>query len=59
MVEPGDVSAIAQAIKSYILRPKKRLVYGQKARERALTVHDAAIGAKKLAGIYERILAGH
>jgi glycosyltransferase involved in cell wall biosynthesis len=52
LVEPGDVSAIAQALKSYILSLKKRSLYGLKARRRALTVHDARIGAKKLAAVY-------
>ncbi len=58
VVEPGDVSAIAQAIKGYVLNFKKRLIYGQKARARAVGVHDAYIGAKKLAAIYERVMAG-
>lgn len=52
MVEPGDVSAIATALKSYILAPKKRLQYGNMARQRATSVHDARIGAKKLAALY-------
>lgn len=52
LVEPGDVSAIAQALKSYILSLKMRLAYGAAARKRALTVHDARIGAKKLAALY-------
>ncbi len=55
VVEPGDVSAIAQAVKSYILNPQKRLVYGVAARERAIRVHDARIGAKKLAGLYRSL----
>jgi glycosyltransferase involved in cell wall biosynthesis len=52
LVEPGDVMAIAQALKSYILNPKKRLTYAGIARKRAVTVHDARIGAKKLAALY-------
>ncbi len=52
MVDPGDVPALAQALKSYILSPRKRSVYGQAARNRAVTVHDARIGAKKLAALY-------
>jgi len=52
LVPPGDVSAIAQALKSYILSPKKRLAYGAAARRRAVSVHDARIGAKKLAALY-------
>lgn len=52
MVEPGNISAIAAALKSFILYPKKRQQYGSLARKRALGVHDARIGAKKLAALY-------
>jgi glycosyltransferase involved in cell wall biosynthesis len=52
LVEPGNVSAIAHALKSYILRPKKRMLYAARARKRAVDVHDARIGAKKLAALY-------
>lgn len=56
VVEPGDISAIAEAIKGFIMNPKKRLLYGQKARDRAIHVHDAKLGAGKLASIYERVM---
>ncbi len=56
IVEPGNVAAIAEALKSYILNPKKRLAYGAKARARAVTVHDSKIGAKKLAEVYEMVM---
>ena len=56
IVEPGNVSAIAEALKSYILSPKKRLEFAKKARTRALTVHDARIGAKKLAALYTSLI---
>jgi glycosyltransferase involved in cell wall biosynthesis len=52
LVEPGDVSGIAEALQTYILSPKKRMVYGELARKRAVTVHDARIGAKKIAALY-------
>ncbi|MCX6793876.1 MAG: glycosyltransferase family 4 protein [Candidatus Gottesmanbacteria bacterium] len=52
LVEPADVSGIAQALKSYILSPKKRILYAARARQRAVQVHDAGIGAKKLAALY-------
>ncbi len=55
LVEPGDVPAIAQALQSYILSPKKRQYYGAKARRRAIHVHDAGIGAKKLAALYSSL----
>ncbi len=56
VVEPGDVSAIATALKSFILSPKKRLEYGARARQRAETVHDARLGAKKLAALYTSVM---
>lgn len=57
VVEPGDVAAIAEALKSFILNPKKRLLYAKKARQRAVTVHDARIGANKLAALYTSLLS--
>jgi glycosyltransferase involved in cell wall biosynthesis len=56
LIEPGDIPAITQALKSYILSPKKRMMYGQLARKRAVTVHDAGIGAKKLAALYTSLV---
>jgi glycosyltransferase involved in cell wall biosynthesis len=57
LVKPGDVSAITKAVKSFILNPKKRLAYGKKARRRAETVHDIAIGARKLSDLYHHLLS--
>lgn len=56
VVPPGDVAAIARAIKAFIVNPELRLRYAKKARERALTVHDITIGAKKLDLLYQRLL---
>lgn len=58
VVEPGDIPAIAQALKSYILSPQKRELFSKKARARAIHVHDARIGANKLAALYTRVMAG-
>lgn len=58
IVEPGDVPAIAEAVKSYMRSPRKRLLYAKKARERAVTVHDARLGANKLADLYTSVSAG-
>jgi len=52
IVEPGDVPALTASIRSFILNKNKRIFYAKKARHRALTVHDARIGAKKLAALY-------
>ena len=47
IVEPGNVAAIATALKMFILYPKKRAYFSKIARDRALTVHDAHIGGRK------------
>ncbi len=57
LVDPGDVSAIARAVKSFILNPKKRLAYGKRARRRAEAVHDISIGARKLSDLYHHLLS--
>lgn len=56
VVPPGDTRAIAAALKQFILFSDKRKTFAQSARKRALTVHDKAIGAAKLADLYERVL---
>lgn len=52
VVEPGDVPALAAAVKSFILNPKKRMEFAALARDRAEDVHDARIGVNKLAALY-------
>ena len=56
IVEPGNVTELAAAIKSFIVDPNKRRSYAQKARKRAETVHDIRIGAAKLASLYRLLL---
>lgn len=56
IVEPGDVSAMAQELKSFIQSPAKRSAYAKKARARATSVHDAKIGAGKLAELYLSVM---
>lgn len=57
-VPPGDVSAIARAIKTFILNPKLRFAYAKKARARAVAVHDISIGVKKLDRLYQTLMFG-
>lgn len=57
LTNPGDVAGLAHAIKRFIVDKKFRSEFGRRARQRALHVHDANIGAAKLAALYERILA--
>ena len=56
LIPPGDPPALAREIKNLIVHPQLRLAYAQKARKRALAVHDSRIGAKKLAQLYYSIL---
>jgi alpha-maltose-1-phosphate synthase len=57
LVAPGDVQAIARAVKTYILQEAKRRMYEKLARRRAESVHDITIGAKKLSALYTKILS--
>jgi glycosyltransferase involved in cell wall biosynthesis len=56
LVKPGDVSAMAFALKSFILNTHLRSDYAKKARKRAVEVHDISIGSSKLAALYEQVL---
>lgn len=56
LVSPDDVLSIKEALKDFILHPHKRKEYGEKARERAVTVHDARLIADKIAAVYEKVL---
>lgn len=56
MVRPGDVHAIARAIKAFIVSPALRVRYAKKARDRAVYVHDIRIGAQKLDLLYQKLL---
>lgn len=57
LVKPGDVGAMAKALKEFVLSRKKRQKYGDMARKRAVEVHDISIGAKKMKELYERVLS--
>lgn len=57
IVPPADFVALAVALKKFILNPRLRTEYSLRARKRAETVHDAKIGANKLAQLYESLLS--
>lgn len=57
LVPPGDINALARALTDFIADPKRRAVYGVRARARAAAVHDVSIGAGRLAGIYDMVLS--
>lgn len=56
LVQPDDFYSLVKALKTFILNPKLRFEYSQKARKRALEVLDVEIVAKKLSSLYEKIL---
>lgn len=57
VIPPADFVALADAIKKFILNPRLREDYSRRARKRAEMVHDAKIGAKKLAQLYNSLLS--
>jgi alpha-maltose-1-phosphate synthase len=57
LVSPGDVPGITKALKAYVLNPKLRENFGDKARKRAETVHDISIGASTLSALYKELLS--
>lgn len=56
LISPGNPAQLVNALKSFLTSPPLRRIYGQKARARAETVHDARIVADKIARVYERVL---
>lgn len=56
LVGPGDVYSLKEAMKEYILNHEKRILFSQKARKRALEVHDVQIIADKLDKVYQKVL---
>lgn len=57
LIPPGDVDALTHAIKSLIVNPKLRAYYANKARKRALAVHDARIVAKRMGDLYDQVMS--
>lgn len=57
IIPPADFVSLFDAIKKFILHPKLRIEYSRRARKRAVEVHDATIGANKLAQLYESLLS--
>lgn len=56
VVPPGNPSALASALKDFLVYPQSRMTHSLRARRRALAVHDVGVGAKILASIYDRVL---
>lgn len=57
LVAPGDTEALAYVLKSFILNPKLRSLYGKKARDRALTIHDSRKVAKRMEDLYDQVMS--
>lgn len=56
IVGPGDFHSLKEAMKAFILSPKKRLEFSKKARLRAEKVHNVHVLSKKIADLYESLL---
>lgn len=56
LVSPGNVGELRQALKEFIINPRKRKKYALVARQRAEKVHDISIGARKIGELYKKIL---
>jgi glycosyltransferase involved in cell wall biosynthesis len=57
LVSPGDIRSLSAAIKDFVLHPRKRAVFAQSARARALAIHDIRVGARKIAKVYKQVLS--
>ena len=57
LVPPGDIKAIARAIRTFVLNANMRAIYGKKARERALSVHDSRKIAKRMGDLYDYVMS--
>lgn len=56
LINPGNVHDLVNAIKEFILSIEKRTIFGKKARERAIKVHDVSIGAQKIERVWNKVL---
>jgi glycosyltransferase involved in cell wall biosynthesis len=59
LVQPGDVVSLRDAIYDLLTHHRKRQLYAKKARDRAVMVHDARLGAARLEEIYKQTLLSH
>ncbi|EKD87593.1 MAG: hypothetical protein ACD_36C00010G0002 [uncultured bacterium] len=57
LIPPGDINAIVHAIKSFVLNANLRAIYGKKARERALRIHDSRKIAKRMGDLYSYVMS--
>lgn len=56
LVGPGDFYSLKETMMKYILSPKLRLNFSQKARERAEKVHNVSVISKKIDALYQSLL---
>lgn len=56
LITPGNVNELVNAIKELILSAESRIHFGKRARERAVKVHDIAIGAQKIETLWNNVL---
>ncbi len=56
LVRPGDSLGLYRAIRKFLLSSQLRRISALKARQRAVKIHDIAIGAAKLTKVYQAVL---
>lgn len=56
LVGPGDFFSLKEALKDFILNPKKRMEYAKKARDRALKVHSTKVVSEQMDKLYQSLL---
>lgn len=59
LVPPGDIPALTSALQQLIANPSRRVELGARARQRCEREYGAAIGARRLAELYEEVLGSH
>ncbi|MBI5614424.1 glycosyltransferase family 4 protein [Candidatus Gottesmanbacteria bacterium] len=57
LVKPGNTRGLFEGVRKFVDSKVLRSIYGEKARKRALAIHDARVISDKIAGLYEKILS--
>lgn len=57
IANPGDFYSISEALKKFILNPKMRKTYGEKARRHVVSKFDIEIGAGQVDLVYQKVMS--
>lgn len=58
LVSPHDADALFRAVGRFVSDASLRAAFAQRARQRAVKMHDIHIGAQRIADVYEHVLSG-